>query len=107
MTTQEDEIILEPGDEGYVDPDAPAGPAPAVPAEAGPAPAPQDLQHVRNPGETDAEFLARTRGVVVESQSPSDVVPNQPQISMSQEPLPEPETVPPPEPEPEPAEEKQ
>lgn len=93
MSTTEDEIILEPGDPGYE--------APAPPTV--PPPPPQDLQHVRNPGETDAEFLARTRGAVVDSQSPSDIVPNQPQITFSpQEPEPEPEPEPDPEPGPDP-----
>ena len=74
-TESGEEVILEPGDPGYVDPDAtPAGP--------GEAPAGKDLQHVRQPGETEAEFAARTRNVAVVSQSPTDIVPNTPQITM-------------------------
>jgi len=76
-TPEGEEVILEPGDPGYVDPNAPAPEPEEVPAGA-------DLQHVRQPGETDADFAARTRGVVVESQSPTDIVPNTPQISMGE-----------------------
>ena len=43
-----------------------------------------------NPGETEAEYLARTRNVAVESLSPTDIVPNRPQITFGpQEPAPE------------------
>jgi hypothetical protein len=96
----EEEVILEPGDPGYQPPE---GAEPVPPEEGGPivaeaAPPGQDLQHVRGPKESEAEFLARTRGVAVESTSPTDIVPNQPQITMGNQ-NPEPE----PEPEPEPA----
>jgi hypothetical protein len=36
---------------------------------------------VRGPHENEAEYYARTRGEVVDSQSPTDIVPNMPQIS--------------------------
>lgn len=80
VTTTEsgEEVILEPGDEGYVDPEEQA----RIAADAAAAKPGEDLQHVRQPGETEAEFAARTRNVVVESQSPTDIVPNTPQISM-------------------------
>lgn len=82
MTTTDpgDEIILEPGDPGYVDPNAPAPEPAGAEGAAAPAPPGQNLEHQRNPGETEAEFQSRTRNVVVESQSPSDTVPNTPQI---------------------------
>jgi len=80
VTTTEsgEEVILEPGDEGYVDP----AEAERIAADAAAAKPGEDLQHVRQAGETEAEFAARTRNVVVESQSPTDIVPNTPQISM-------------------------
>lgn len=87
------EVILEPGDPGYVapttEPSTPAqqeqtdvlapGPneglgAPALPGE--------DLRAYPEKGESDAEFLARSRNTVVNSQSPTDIVPNTPQISL-------------------------
>ena len=77
-TPEGEEVILEPGDPGYVDPEE----AERQAADAAAAVPGADLQHVRQPGETDAEFAARTRNVVVESQSPTDIVPNTPQISM-------------------------
>jgi hypothetical protein len=56
---------------------------------------PQDLQFERLPRESDAEFLARTRGQVVDSRNPADIVPNQPQIYIGpQNPVPEPEPSP-------------
>ena len=121
---QEEGVILEPGDPGYVAPEGaqtqetttqtdvtapgpndPLGaPAPGPndqpggytdPSERPPdeprvqtvpnseeVPAGEDLQHVQQPGETDAEFAARTRGTVVDSQSPTDIVPNTPQITI-------------------------
>ena len=89
-------------------PEQPAQPEPEQPI--GPPPPPgQDLSHVRQPGESEADFMLRTRHAVVDSQSPADIVPNQPQISMGPpapgpEPGPtEPEPQPKPEPEPEPA----
>lgn len=69
-----DEVILEPGDPGYVEP--------GQTTEGEAAPPGEDLQHIRQPDETEAEFAARTRNVVVDSQSPTDIVPNMPQISM-------------------------
>lgn len=99
MSESETEVILEPGDPGYVDPNAP-------PPE--PPPPPQDLSHVRQPGETDAEFLHRTRHTVVQSTSPLDIVPNTPQIVFSPQEAPpeEPPTEPPTEPPVEPEEDK-
>ena len=44
----------------------------------------QILEFERHPGESDAEYMARTRHVVPESQSPTDVVPNRPNISVGQ-----------------------
>lgn len=92
----EPEIILEPGDPGYVEPEDAAntprthnqeldedviapGPNETMPPPAEPA---EDLTHVQQVGESDAEFMARTRGVVVDSQSPSDIVPNTAQTTM-------------------------
>ena len=105
--TPEDEIILEPGDPGYVDPNAPSEPLPEVPPVAAPGEAGKDLIPERGPREHEAEYLARTRAQVVESTSPTDVVPNMPQIRMTTEtppvpPEPQPEPDPAPEPEPEP-----
>jgi hypothetical protein len=77
----EEDIILEPGDPGYVDPNAPpAEPvAPGPPASEAPG---ADLRLQRNPGETEAEFASRTRATLVPSTSPTDIVPNRPNISM-------------------------
>ena len=115
-TTPDPEIILEPGDPGYVDPNAPspatsgaivAEPAP-VPAgaegAAAPAPPGQDLRPVPNPGEDMAEYLDRTRTEVVDSQSPTDIVPNRPQITFGPQ---QPEGEPAPTEEPMPAAEEQ
>lgn len=71
--TPEPEVILEPGDPGYV--------APETKVEE-PGPPGQDLRILPEKGETDAEFLARTRNTPVVSQSPTDIVPNTPQISL-------------------------
>ena len=58
-------------------------PAPAAaPSEPVP-PAPQVLLHPRLPDENDGDYLIRTRGMVVRSELPADVVPNTPQIIMS------------------------
>jgi len=98
VTESETETILEPGDPGYVDPTAAQNqpvlePAPAPAGSEGaaaPAPPGQDLRPMPNPGETEAEYLARTRNVAVESRSPTDIVPNRPQITFGpQEPAPE------------------
>jgi len=98
VTESETETILEPGDPGYVDPTAAQNqpvlePAPAPAGSEGaaaPAPPGQDLRPMPNPGETEAEYLARTRNVAVESLSPTDIVPNRPQITFGpQEPAPE------------------
>src|SRR5262249_3461835 len=85
----EGEVILEPGDPGYVAPEDQGSSAPLAPPEEPnvgdplvAVPAGEDLQHYRQPTETDAEFLARTRNVVVNSQSPTDIVPNTPQATM-------------------------
>ena len=113
--TPSEEVILEPGDPGYVPPDGdesntqgaevpegealtppptmpeggytdPNEPPPAEPivgsVDAGDVPMGEDLTHMQAPGETDAEFAARTRGVVVDSQSPTDIVPNTAQTTM-------------------------
>jgi len=88
MSTTEDEIILEPGDPGYVDPNAPPPPEPAE------APAGKDLTPPRLPGESDGDYVLRTKNLVVQSESPTDIVPNQPQITMSTEPPPVPEAEP-------------
>ena len=97
VTESETETILEPGDPGYVDPTAAQNqpvlepvPAPAgSEGAAAPAPPGQDLRPMPNPGETEAEYLARTRNVAVESLSPTDIVPNRPQITFGpQEPVP-------------------
>jgi hypothetical protein len=55
-------------------------PSPPVPAED--APAPLDLTEYPQPGEHEAEFLARTRAVPPASTGPSDIVPNRPNIVM-------------------------
>lgn len=89
--TENEGVILEPGDPGYVEPvqGGYADPADRPPDEpvigtlgevAGPPG--EDLTHQRLPGESDAEYAARTRGVVVDSTSPSDIVPNTPQTTM-------------------------
>lgn len=104
MSTEDPEIILEPGDPGYVEPDNATGTTPEDaantpkthnqeldedvvapgPNETMPPPAEpaEDLTHVQQVGESDAEFMQRTRGVVVDSQSPSDIVPNTAQTTM-------------------------
>jgi len=112
-TTPEGEtVVLEPGDPGYVEPviqETPPGEPNAVldpqpmPAD---APAPQDLTYMKEAGESDAEFLIRSREVV-ESENPTDIVPNTPQIrpfpsEVIEEPEPEPEPEAPPEEEPAP-----
>src|SRR5262245_54106359 len=85
-TTDEGEtVMLEPGDPGYVEPEESSDGEPLAPPLEGPTgpeavASPQDLTWQKEPGETDAEFMDRTRGQVVESQSPSDIVPNTPQI---------------------------
>lgn len=88
-TASGEQVILEPGDPGYVDPNAPAvepgSPPNPVPDTAVEAPAGVDLQHVRQPGEDDATFAARTRNVAVISESPTDIVPNTPQITMGEQ----------------------
>jgi hypothetical protein len=80
--TEEPEVILEPGDPGYVAP-APEG---EEPSQAVPPPPAQDLRLIPEKGESDAEFMARTHNTVVDSQSPADIVPNWPQISMGPQP---------------------
>ena len=98
-----EQTVLEPGDEGYVDtaeysdtsriestrPDAP-GPQVAVEPQEGEAitttelregeAPPQDLRLVNEAGQSESEAILNARGTVVESQSPSDIVPNTPQI---------------------------
>lgn len=90
-TPEGEQVILEPGDPGYVEPlaDTPPSDPDAVPPEGGEGatapvevPPGEDLTFQRLPGESDAEFMARTRGVAVVSQSPSDIVPNTPQSTM-------------------------
>lgn len=90
-TPEGEEVVLEPGDPGYVEPlaDTPPTDPDAVPPEGGEGaaapvevPPGEDLTFQREPGESDAEFMARTRNVAVVSQSPSDIVPNTPQSTM-------------------------
>jgi len=89
--TKESEIILEPGDPGYVAPTETPVPEPTTGQHGPPG---QDLTHPRLPGENDGDYLLRTRGMIVDSKSPTDIVPNTPQITMSAPPVPEPETEP-------------
>lgn len=94
-TASGEQVILEPGDPGYVEPQTSVTGEPidttpqTVPGSeeplGGPAPVGQDLQHVRQPGEDDASFAARTRNVAVISESPTDIVPNTPQITMGEQ----------------------
>jgi hypothetical protein len=78
-----EEVILEPGDPGYVPPAPPVDPPPPGPVENQlPAEPPTDLTHQQQPGESDASFRARTAGFVVDSQNPTDLVPNMPQTTM-------------------------
>lgn len=77
----EDEVILEPGDPGYEEQTQPVE-QPAEPPE--PGPPGEDLTFQRGPNESDAEFMARTRHTVPVSESPTDVVPNRPNISMGE-----------------------
>jgi hypothetical protein len=77
-----EQVVLEPGDEGYVEPRTEE----AAPVE-DVAP-PQDLTLTQEPGESDAEFMQRQRSTPVVSESPGDIVPNVPQITMgNQEPV--------------------
>jgi hypothetical protein len=77
-----EQVVLEPGDEGYVE----SRTEEAAPVE-DVAP-PQDLTLTQEPGESDAEFMQRQRSTPVVSESPGDIVPNVPQITMgSQEPV--------------------
>lgn len=118
-----EEIVLEPGDEGYVDLNGPSlsvpGPMPAPeptianppttdpslpPSGDGPdgpptsgvfsdpalpvqqegevVPEPQDLRLVNEAGQSESEAIIHARGLVVDSQSAGDLVPNTPQITM-------------------------
>lgn len=83
---EEPESSIEPMPDpsGPIGAPAEAGPAGETAPPAAPAPPGQDLRHQRGVNESDAEFMARTRGVVVQSESPTDIVPNQPNISMGQ-----------------------
>jgi hypothetical protein len=111
------EIVLEPGDEGYVDPNAEPNAMPPEPhaegealsvelpvAQAGEGEVPpQDLRLVNDPGQSESEAILAARGTVVDSQSPMDLVPNTPQIRMGpQEPAEEPAVEEPADPEGEP-----
>lgn len=98
----EPEVILEPGDPGYVAPTQPEAvpitttePAAEAPAaEAVPVPPGKDVRIPREPNETDAEYETRTRNVVPVSESPTDIVPNRPNIVINPvQPAPEPVTV--------------
>ena len=60
----------------------PAEEAPVQEAPEEPGPAPQNLELERLPHESDAEFLARSKTFVPDSQSPADIVPNRPNIVM-------------------------
>jgi hypothetical protein len=96
-----EEIVLEPGDEGYVDPQIagpptldpsipPTGDGPDAPSDSGTylnpeLPVAQTPEEVAAPQDlsahTEAEMLA-ARGTVVDSQNATDLVPNMPQIRM-------------------------
>jgi hypothetical protein len=54
------------------------------PEQAAPVPPGEDLRLYPNAQEEYANFLARSRGVVVISQNPTDIVPNTPQITMGE-----------------------
>lgn len=93
-----DETVLEPGDEGYVDPQSGAM-APAPHEEGGvlevdlqevAGTPPQDLSLVNEPGQDASEAIVMNRGMVVDSLNPADIVPNTPQIRMGPQ---EPEVV--------------
>lgn len=95
QTTPEGEtVVLEPGDEGYVDPNAEpnvmapephaegATLDPALPVQQageGEVP-PQDLSLQSAEGQDNSEAIVMNRGLIVESTSPTDIVPNTPQI---------------------------
>jgi len=87
-----EDIILEPGDPGYVPPgDQPEGvpiqQAPVPPEQGGPAPAaeppapPEDLRPTTGMELEFAEVM-QLMHTVVRSENPSDIVPNMPQITM-------------------------
>jgi hypothetical protein len=66
-----------PPDSGvYSDPNLP------VTQEGEVVPEPQDLRLVNDAGQSESEAIINSRGLVVDSQSPSDLVPNTPQITM-------------------------
>lgn len=67
-----EEVVLEPGDPGYVEPAEEIPPDPVPPGE--------DLRYVNEPGQSESEAILANRGSVVESTSPTDIVPNTPQI---------------------------
>lgn len=69
------------------DPEPEAEPIPEPVPEPAPVPAAQNLEFERLPHETDAEFLARTAHMVPDSQSPSDIVPNRPNVTMGAPPV--------------------
>jgi hypothetical protein len=55
----------------------------------------QNLIPERLPDEDDSAYLLRTKNMVVDSQNPTDIVPNWPQITFGpQEPLPPPPAAP-------------
>lgn len=87
-TSEGEQVVLEPGDEGYVEPNAPEGeptvldPQP-MPAEGEPppqVPPGEDLRLQNEAGQSESEAILMARGTVVESMNPTDIVPNTPQI---------------------------
>lgn len=86
-TAEGEEVVLEPGDPGYVAPTAEQegevlSPELPVAQEVGPEPTSggQDLTIKNEPGQDSSEAILMARGTVVESTSPTDIVPNTPQI---------------------------
>jgi hypothetical protein len=87
-TPEGEQVVLEPGDEGYVEPNAPEGeptvldpqPMPAEGEPLPPTPPGEDLRLVNEAGQSESEAILLARGTVVESTSPTDIVPNTPQI---------------------------
>ena len=76
--SDESEIILEPGDPGYV---APTEGETEPPPD--PGPPPQDLRVAPELGGQYAIAVQRMHTTMVDSQNPADIVPNFPQITMS------------------------
>jgi hypothetical protein len=85
-TPEGEQVVLEPGDEGYVEPNAPEGEptvldAQPMPVEIPPPTPPGEDLTIKNvEGQSESEAILMARGTVVESTSPTDIVPNTPQI---------------------------